>query len=158
MSPRPLQAFFLGHGVIRQIEPFGRWQTVQTKDEGALLADQIIGHGPSTRMINQPVKWKAPASHLHFVEQRGLQSRPLLLHQDFEPGRRLNLSQESLGGRTQRHDAQTIPSRFQNLENLAQGTAGFHGLRLTVLLIVTTHQGWRRAKPAARRACSIRRA
>jgi len=101
MSPRPLQAFFLGHGVFRQIEPFGRWQTVLTEDEGALLADQIIGHAPSTRVINHPVKWHPPASHLHFGEQRGLQSRPLLFHQDFEPRRRLNLSQESLGGRTQ---------------------------------------------------------
>ena len=58
----PLQAFFLGHRVIRQIEPFGRWQTVQTEDECTVAADQIIGHGPCARMINYPVKWKALAS------------------------------------------------------------------------------------------------
>ena len=91
MSPRSLQAFFLRHRVIRQIKPLSRWQTVQTKDGGALVAHQIIGHGPCARMVNHPVKWHPSASHLNFGEQRGLQSRPRLFHQDFEPRRRLNL-------------------------------------------------------------------
>ena len=91
MSPRPLEAIRLRHRIVRQIKPLSRWQTVQTEDEGALVADQIIGHVPCTRMVNHPVKWHPPASHLHFGQQRCLQLRALLLHQDLEARGRLNL-------------------------------------------------------------------
>ncbi len=76
MSLCPLQAFFLGHRVIRQIEPLGRWPPVQTEDECTVVADQIIGHGPCSRMINHPLKWNVSASQLHFGQQRDLQLRP----------------------------------------------------------------------------------
>ena len=98
---RPLQTLCLRHGVIRQIEPLGRWQTMQARDEGALEADQIIGHVPCTRMIHHPVKRNSPPSHLNFGQKRDLQLRPLLLHQDLEARGRLNLSQESSGCRTE---------------------------------------------------------